>query len=150
MAEYPDFKHGTYGEVIADGLGISGNGKTKQAIVYIGTAPVNQVEGGAKNVNKPILLKNIADAKKYLGYSDDWAKYTLCEAMHVFLELNGIGPLVLINVLDPKTTHKSSTATTKSATPSNGKIVIAGAEDAILDTIKVETQATPPDRKSVV
>ncbi|MBQ6257927.1 MAG: hypothetical protein IJJ60_15145 [Clostridia bacterium] len=136
MAEYPDFKHGTYGEVIADGLGISGNGKTKQAIVYIGTAPVNQVEGGAKNVNKPILLKNIADAKKYLGYSDDWAKYTLCEAMHVHFELNGVGPLVFINVLDPAV-HIAATGGSATLTPVNGRVTVANAEDAILDSLAI-------------
>ena len=99
--EYPDFKHGTRGEVNADGLSLSGAGRTKQAIVYIGTAPVNQVEGGAKLVNRPVLIKNIADARRMLGYSDDWAKYTLCEAMRAHFEKNGVGPLVFISVLDP-------------------------------------------------
>ena len=53
------------------------NRRIKQAFVYIGTAPVHQVEGGANNVNKPILVNNIAEARAKLGYSDDGAKYSL-------------------------------------------------------------------------
>ena len=142
------YLHGAYGDQQAVGTRVAT--ESQSAVVLVGTAPVQNLlpdANGDWNVNKPVLVNDISEAKKYFGYSEDWAKYTLCEAMHDFLELNGIGPLVLINVLDPKTTHKSSTATTKSATPSNGKIVIAGAEDAILDTIKVETQATPPVEK---
>lgn len=141
MAEYPDFKHGTRGEIIADGLSLTDKGKTKQAIVYIGTAPVNQVEGGAKNVNVPILVNNIADARKYLGYSDNWADYTLCEAMHVHFELNNVGPLVFINVLDPAT-HRKAQGGTATLTPDNGRVTIVSAEDAILDTLAVVSDGT--------
>jgi len=142
MAEYPDFKHGTRGEVIADGLSFSRTGDTRQAIVYIGTAPVHQVEGGAANVNVPILVNNIADARKYLGYSDDWASYTLCEAMHVHFELNNVGPLVFINVLDPATRRKA-TGGSATLTPDNGRVKIVNAEDAILDTLVVTSGSTP-------
>ena len=135
MAEYPDFKHGTRSEIDANGISFSDSGNTKQAIVYIGTAPVNQVEGGAANVNVPILVRDISDARKYFGYSDDWASYTLCEAMHVHLELKNVGPLVFINVLDPEVHKKSGgSATIK---PENGRVRIVNTEDAILDTLKI-------------
>ena len=81
MAEYPDFKHGTRAKIDANGVPVSDNGDSLQAIVYIGTAPVHLVEGGVNNVNKPILVRDMSEARKYLGYSDDWAAYTLCEAM---------------------------------------------------------------------
>ena len=141
MAEYPNFKHGTRGEIIADGLSLTGRGKTKQAIVYIGTAPVHQVEGGDKNVNVPILVNNIADARKYLGYSDDWASYTLCEAMKVHFDMNGVGPLVFINVLDPAI-HRKGTGGSATLTPDNGRVKIVNAEDAILDTLVVTRDGT--------
>lgn len=141
MAEYPDFKHGTRGEIIADGLSFTDKGKTKQAIVYIGTAPVHLVEGGAKNVNVPILVNNIADARKYLGYSDDWASYTLCEAMHAHFEVNNVGPLVFINVMDPAI-HKKTAGGTATLTPDNGRVKIVNAEDVILDTITVTRDET--------
>lgn len=141
MAEY---LHGAYGKVSTEGTRAAD--ESQGVIVYVGTAPVHTVEGGAANVNKPILVKNIAEARKYFGYSEDWASYTLCEAMHVHFEVKGVGPIAFINVLDPAT-HKSSTKTTASKTPSNGAIVIADAEDAILDTIVVKTQESTPVEK---
>ena len=142
MAEY---LHGAYGQVNTSGAGESE--VSLGAFVYIGTAPVHTVEGGAANVNKPILVRNIAEARKYFGYSSDWAKYTLCEAMHVHLEQKGVGPIVLINVLDPAT-HKASTKTTTTITPVNGVLtMIAGAEDAILDTIVIKTTGADPTTK---
>ena len=63
MAEYPGFLHGAYGEINAvDSPNSTRNRRIKQAFVCIGTAPVHQVEGGANNVNKPILVNNIGEA----------------------------------------------------------------------------------------
>lgn len=142
------YLHGAYGDQQAIGTRVAT--ESQSAVVLVGTAPVQNLlpdDNGDWNVNKPILVNDISEAKKYFGYSDDWAKYTLCEAMHVFLELAGVGPLVMINVLDPKSTHRSSAVTTKTATPSSGRITIANCEDAILDTIVVKTQDTPPVEK---
>lgn len=140
MAEYPYpmFKHGAYGEIVANGVKLANNGESPQALVVFGTAPVGQVEGGAQNVNVPIVCTNISEARKYLGYSDDWDKYTLCEVMHVLFEQKGVGPAIFINVLNP-TTHKNGTAATASLTPKNGKVTIASAADIILDTIVVKS-----------
>ena len=142
------YLHGAYGDQQAIGTRVAT--ESQSAVVLVGTAPVQNLlpdDNGDWNVNKPILVNDISEAKKYFGYSDDWAKYSLCEAMHVFLELAGVGPLVMINVLDPKSTHRSSAVTTKTATPSSGRITIANCEDAILDTIVVKTQDTPPVEK---
>ena len=141
MAEY---LHGAYGEINAVGNRVSD--ESLSAIVCIGTAPVHTVEGGASNVNVPILINNIAEARKYLGYSDEWEDYTLCEAMHVFFENKGVGPLVFINVLDPAT-HKKETKTTGTKTPSNGVITIASAESIILDTVTIKTTGQTPETK---
>ena len=143
MAEY---LHGAYGQINAVGSRVSD--ESQSAIVCIGTAPVQTIEGGAKNVNKPILVNNIAEARKYFGYSENWADYTLCEAMHVFFENKGVGPLVFINVLDPTlAAHKSGSVTTASKTPSNGIITIASAESIINSTITVKTQDSTPVTK---
>lgn len=128
------YLHGAYGQIQAVGSRVSE--KSQSAVVYVGTAPVHTLENGAENVNVPVLVNNIAEARAKFGYSDDWTNYTLCEAMHVHFNLNGVGPLVLINVLDPAT-HKAGTVTTKSLTPSNGKITITDAQSVILDTVKV-------------
>ena len=142
MAEYPGFLHGPYGEINAvDSPNAQKNKRIKQAFVYIGTAPVHQVAGGGNNVNKPILVNNISEARALLGYSDNYADYTLCEAMHVHLEKKAVGPLILINVLDPAT-HRTATSGSASMTPENGRIVIANAENIILDSVTVASGQT--------
>lgn len=139
MSEY---LHGAYGDTQAEGYRVAATGES--AIVCVGTAPVHTVEGGAKNVNVPKLVSNIAEAKKYFGYSDDWADYTLCEVMHHFFETKAVGPLVLINVLDPAV-HKSETTGTKSLVPTNNRMVITGADKIILDSVKVGTKVKGTD-----
>ena len=136
-----DYLHGAYGTINA-----ASARQTDQAAlvpVLIGTAPVNTLKGGASNVNKPVLVKSMSEAKKLFGYSDDWASFTLCEAMHVFFDLNGVGPLVMINVLDPAT-HKGTQAT-ESLTPANGEIVVSSAEKIVLDTVTAGTKVKGTD-----
>ena len=62
-----DYLHGAYGVVNAVGTRVTD--ESLGAIVYIGTAPVHTVEGGGANVNKPVLVRNMAEARKTLGYS---------------------------------------------------------------------------------
>lgn len=135
-----DYLHGAYGQIQAVGTKLAA--QSHGAFIYVGTAPVHTVEGGANNVNVPILVKNIAEARRIFGYSDDWANYTLCEAMHAHLENKEVGPLVLINVLDP-TTHKSGTQGSVDKTPVNGIITIPSATEIYLDSVTVKTKASP-------
>ena len=139
-----DYLHGAYGQIQA--VGTRAADTSRGAIVYIGTAPVNQVEGGAANVNKPIVVNNMAQARKLLGYSDDWASYTLCEAMKVHLEQKGVGPIVCINVLDP-TKHKQQEKVTQQLAPANGRIIITLAENVVIDSLEVKTAAEMPETK---
>lgn len=139
MSEY---LHGAYGDSRADGNRVSVD--AEEAFVCFGTAPVQtlaRASGESYNVNKPVVVHNIAEAKAAFGYSDDWAKYTLCEAFHHFFETMGIGPLVVVNVLDP-TVHKAGSQTTVSLTPVNNTVVIADAEDIVLDSITVTVNET--------
>ena len=88
MSEY---LHGAYGDSRADGNRVSVD--AEEAFVCFGTAPVQtlaRASGESYNVNKPVVVHNIAEAKAAFGYSDDWAKYTLCEAFHHFFETMGI------------------------------------------------------------
>lgn len=129
-----DYRHGAYGEVSA--VGTRAAQKSKAAIVYVGTAPVHTVEGGARNVNVPVLVNNIAEARRIFGYSDDYAGYTLCEAMYVHFEYKGVGPLVFINVLDPAK-HRAGESGSVSRKPKNGRITLQEAGNVILDSISV-------------
>lgn len=75
--------------------------------VVIGTAPINQVDDPSKVVNVPILANSAAEAMKALGFSDDFANYTLCQTMYATGNLYQVSPVVYINVLDPDT-HKAA------------------------------------------
>lgn len=134
-----DYRHGAYGTVNV--IGDRTTGDALSTIVYVGTAPVNLVENGSANVNKPILCRNMADARKYFGYSDDWDSFTLCEAMHAHFDVYGVGPLVLINVLDPGV-HKEESGGSASPVPVNGAVSIANAELAVLDSFVVKSGGT--------
>lgn len=139
MAEY---LHGAYGVINTVGNKVAD--ESQGAIVYIGTAPVQNVAGGDKNVNKPILVRNMAEARKYLGYSDSWTDYTLCEAMYVHFQNKGVGPLIMINVLDPAK-HRALTEKTVGKTPSDGAFTITDAENILLSTLVVGTKTEGTD-----
>jgi hypothetical protein len=92
--------------------------------VIIGTAPVHMIsESMTGAVNEPVLAHSYDEAVKALGYSEDWGKYTLSEAIYTYFALYGVGPIVLINVFDPAT-HKSE-VTDEAATFAGGIITLA-------------------------
>lgn len=74
--------------------------------VVIGTAPVNMAKEDLA-VNTPKLIQNYEDAVKFFGFSEDFESYTLSEFIYSQFVLYGIGPVVLINVLD-KEKHKKA------------------------------------------
>lgn len=73
---------------------------------YVGTAPINMCE--KQNINEPILCYSYAEAVENFGFVKDFENYTLCEAIDAHFSKFGAGPIVLVNVLDPKT-HKKTT-----------------------------------------
>lgn len=72
---------------------------------YVGTAPINMCE--KQNINTPILCSSYEEAVKEFGFVNDFENYTLCEAIDAHFSKFGVGPIVLVNVLDPKT-HKKA------------------------------------------
>lgn len=75
--------------------------------VIFGTAPVNLAADPENAVNRLYLCSTFAEAKEAVGYSEDYEKYTLCQAMDAFFKAFGVGPVVLCNVLDPAV-HKAT------------------------------------------
>ncbi len=127
------YKHGVYTSevptsMIAPILGTAG------LQVIVGTAPVNMLgENFADAVNKPILANNYAEAVQAVGFSNDFAKYTLCEAIAATFQVVGTGPVVLINVLDPsKTGHK--TALTGGTIQVNSNVAVLEEVGLIIDS----------------
>lgn len=98
--EYLYGAYGHIGETVAQSAVQAGT-----TPVYIGTAPVNLVRdfGKAGIINAPIKITSLVDAQKKIGYSSDWGTFTLCEAVYAHFNntLGNIGPIYVINVLDP-------------------------------------------------
>lgn len=115
--------------------------------VYVGTAPINTLADPEAVLNKVLLINSLTEAKLAVGYSGDWNTFTLCEAIdaHFNNPLGNIGPIVLINVFDPATDTKASTAqvtfVNKVGYIDNEKVLLESAEiaDKVLGTdFKVE------------
>lgn len=128
------YKHGVYGEQYLTSTAAADNVNNRSVPVYFGTLPVHTAAGGAARVNTPILLNDFAQAAKLVGYSKDWANYTLCEAIWVHLMLCGTGPICVVNVFDPNTGAKEATST---VTAKNNQIVIADMGNVMLDSVVV-------------
>jgi len=108
------YKHGVYAEIIPSGYAPIPDG-VETIPVYIGVAPIQQLNlsDNSSKINKAIKLSSISEAEQKIGYSEDWDTFSLCEAVkaHFGNALGTIGPIFVINVLDPATHKKASTAT---------------------------------------
>lgn len=83
----------------------------------VGTAPVNMTDGGSNQVK---YVQNYSEAFAAFGYvppKEDASsglkkyEYSISEFMFSQFQLFGVGPAVIVNVLDP-TKHKTQAATT--------------------------------------
>lgn len=93
------YQHGIYVQERATNIAMTtatGSGVP----VIIGTAPIHLATQPAP-ITRPVLCYNLQEFTKNFGYSDDFDKYTLCEAAYVFFQQYSISPCVFINVLDP-------------------------------------------------
>lgn len=110
---------------------------------YVGTAPVHVAD--ASNINKPVLVGSFDECLRKFGYSEDWAAFTLCEAMaaHFLLPDEPIGPIVLINAFNP-TAHQTE-ATPKALQFTGGKAVIADMALSNLSTLSFSKGAIGTD-----
>lgn len=130
------YKHGTYGEFAKSIAGAATQASTIP--VYIGTAPVNLIRGYAdgKAINTPVLLRTFDGATQSIGYSADWASFTLSEAVKVHFDnpAGNVGPIVTINVLDPVKHKKAVEPTVVQLAFANGRATIES-DTIILDTL---------------
>ena len=129
------YQHGAFG-LLGDSVAQSAI-QAGTVPVYIGLAPVNLIKNYAENeiINLPVKLSNFLNAQKTVGYSKDWANFSLCEAIgaHFDNKLGNIGPIYVVNVLDPDK-HRKSEATQFNVSFTNGVAEFAS-DTVILDTI---------------
>jgi phage tail sheath protein FI len=109
--------------------------------VVFGSAPLHLLADGKANLNKPILCNTYEDAVAQLGYSNDWAKYDLCEHMDSCFVEFGMYPAIYVVVNDPERTG-SVVLTPKSLTLVNGQI--DSQEELIMWTVAVKGAAGTP------
>lgn len=130
------YKHGAFADLLATKDFIPPQGVATLP-VYIGTAPINQLSDFSGAVNKPLLIQSYQDGVNKIGYNEDWANFTLCEALYAHFKNNiqPIGPIVVINVLDPAVHKKAGTA---SVAMTNGIGYISN-KKVILSTIEASS-----------
>ena len=129
------YQHGAFG-LLGDSVAQSAI-QAGTVPVYVGLAPVNLIKNYAEKeiINLPVKLSNFLNAQKAVGYSKDWANFGLCEAIgaHFDNKQGNIGPIFVVNVLDPDK-HRKSEATQFEVSFKNG-VAEFSSDTAILDTI---------------
>lgn len=97
------YKHGIYTERVSNAGSLTARAQGTIP-VYIGTAPIHlttdYITGGGDKVNTPILINSFKEAEQKLGYSKEWGKFTLCEAVyaHFMNTIRPIAPIIVINM----------------------------------------------------
>ena len=86
---------------------------------FVGCAPI-QGAAHAAAANTPVLVTSWDEYCDKLGYSEDWADYSLCECAYSHFVLFNMQPAVFLNVFDPSTMKSAVTAADKDV--SNHKV----------------------------
>lgn len=136
------YRHGAYAIFQSSGITIAVKSGTLP--VYFGTAPIHQLENPAGRTGVPILLSNYAQVQAQTGYTDNWEDFTLGEALYVhFKAAAPVGPIVVVNVFDPKV-HREESATTAQVLFVAGQGKLPDSR-AILSTIAIEGKTLGAD-----
>lgn len=101
---------------------------------FVGTAPVHTAAKPGKS-NYPLLCTSWDEAVEKLGFSYDWKKYTLCEAMYSHFQLFGAQPAIFCNVLDPGDADMRKPAQSKAYDVAEHRVTLP--LDAIHEGLKV-------------
>ena len=139
------YLHGAYGEILDSK--VNSAQQADAVAVYIGTAPVNLIRDYADKdlVNMPLKIQNMGEVQTKLGYSANWQDFTLCEvfAEHFDNTVGNVGPIYVVNVLDPAA-HRDTEKTTKTLTFKNNRAEFESS-DIILDTFAIADMAEGVD-----
>lgn len=142
MAEY---KYGVYGKIGTDI--VQSVSRASVVPVYFGTAPVNLLADYKDAVNAPVKIYNLNEAREKIGHFSDsalWGKYTLCEAVEAHFNNEGgnIGPIYVVNVLDPDS--HAGEEVTETLVFANRKATLAET-DIIMNTFAIDGKVQGTD-----
>jgi len=137
------YRHGVSVSEKNTGLNTPVKGTAGLQVIF-GTAPCNLAEDPSTAANVPKLCYTFAEAKKAVGYCEDFDNYSLCQAISATFKVFNVAPVVLVNVLDPtKTEHK--TAVEKAQKTLTGGKVKLEAFGVILSTLSVSETSSGTD-----
>ncbi len=128
------YQHGVYTHEIPTSI-VPPVTSTAGLTVVFGTAPIHLLDNPEEAVNKAALAYTYSEAVKKMGYSTDFDKYTICEAISSHFALFAVAPLVMINVLDPE---KHAVEGTENVTITKGEGVFA-TEGILKNTLVVKS-----------
>ena len=129
-------EHGIYTREI-DTAGFSMVSVDTAIPFIVGTAPINMKD--TKNVNNVVFCNNLAEFTEAFGSSNNLMDYTLVQAAKVYFTLYGVGPVFMVNVLDPKK-HASAVITEEVAV--TDKKAVIETEGILQDTLKITNKAS--------
>lgn len=125
------YKHGVY--VSEQATALLPTVEVAAGIPFIvGTAPVGMAD--ESNVNKPVLCYSYAEAVAAFGYVPpaldaasglEKFEYSISEFIKSQFSLFGVAPVIIVNVLDPKTHKKSATTQNVTLDSITGSAIVA-------------------------
>lgn len=118
-----EYKHGIYTGRKGVAVPVPTACNTNVTVV-IGTAPINTAKDPAAVVNVPIKLESQTDADEYMGFTEEYGKYTIPHATYAAFHAFAVTPIVVINVLDPENTKHVEAVAEKTVQLTAGEGVI--------------------------
>lgn len=115
-------KHGVYNSEQPTSLTTPLQGSAGLQVVF-GTAPVHLAANPRAAANTPKLCYSFAECVQALGYSDDFAKFSLCQSMDASFRVFNVAPVILVNVLDPDNPKHITENEAKDYNVSGGQVV---------------------------
>ena len=122
----------------------------------VGPAPVNLLDDPYSATNVPFFAARREEADRAVGFSFDWGRsntdrakfhYTLCQSVYASFNLCAVGPVILLNVLDPKKHVKENEDAELKVVDGTAKLKMAG---VLRPETSVYAEGAELDRKSVV
>ena len=140
-----NYRHGIYTTRKSAGLTAPVTG-TANITVVVGTAPVNMAADPYAAANVPVAAYSRADAVEKMGWSEDFASYTIMQSVYATFNVFATGPLIMINVLDPNNENHVKAVAAADFGVANKKTVIP-VEGILLDRISVTVGGTDTEMK---
>lgn len=96
-------RHGVYTSV--QDTSISTPASVSVGIPFVvGSAPISTADSDTRaTLNKPYICYTYAEFVDQFGWSDNWAKYTICEVVYAYFKLYNVGPIVVCAVNEDAT-----------------------------------------------